>query len=795
MHCASCVAKIEKSLKQVPGVQDAVVNLATCQATITCSDPVDDEALEKAVKNTGYEVVKEGSHAVFKIGGMHSTHCEGVISAVIKDLPGILSYNVSFGKAQANIEYNPQVVDPPRIKKAIESAGYHAALVIGEPQDVEKQIHEQEIKTLRRKFITGAVLSIFIFLGSFPEWFQFVPRVLANYYVLFILTLPVQFYVGFQFYQGFWTALKHKTSDMNSLIAIGTSAAFLYSAVATFLPQFFTGSLNVGVYYDTAAIIITLIILGRLLEAIAKGKTSEAIKNLMSLQAKTATVIRNGSEIKVNIDDVVVGDIMLIRPGEKIPVDGIVIAGHSSVDESMITGESIPVEKTINDTAIGATINKNGSLKIKATKVGKDTMLAQIIKLVEEAQGSKAPIQRLADKVASIFVPTVVVIAALTFLIWLFIGPEPAFNFALLNFVAVLIIACPCALGLATPTAIMVGTGKGAENGILIRNAEALETAHKLTTIVFDKTGTLTKGKPSVTNIIALTSEKEVLKYAAIAEKNSEHPLGEAILNEAKRQNIAIPDAHVFKAISGKGVIARYLSKIILLGNRALMHDYNVNISHLEDKIVELEDQGKTAMIITVSSKVIGVIAVADTLKEHAAETISTLKQMNKEIIMITGDNKRTALGIGKQLGIDNVLAEVLPERKEEEIKKLQQQGRIVAMVGDGINDAPALAQADIGIAIGSGTDVAKETGSIILVKNDLRDVVRAIKLSRYTIKKIRQNLFWAFIYNVLGIPIAAGVLYPFTGYTLNPMIASAAMGFSSISVVLNSLVMKRFKI
>ena len=794
IHCASCVAKIEKALNQVPGVREATVNFATSKATIKCSEETDNNALEAAVKNLGYDVVKEGAVASFKIGGMHSTHCEGVINNVLKHLQGVTEFKVNFANARADVTYDSKIVSADRIKKSIESAGYQALLIQGKTEDVEKQIRELEIRTLKRKFIIGAIFSVIIFLGSFPEWFTFIPEILASYYVLFILTLPVQFYVGSQFYRGFWTALKHKTSDMNTLIAIGTSAAFLYSAVATFFPQFFTGSLKAGVYYDTAAVINTLIILGRLLEAIAKGRTSEAIKKLMSLQAKTATVIRDGKEVKIDINEVVVNDVILIKPGEKIPVDGIVVAGHSSIDESMITGESIPIEKTINSQVIGATINKNGSLKIKATKVGKDTMLAQIIKLVEEAQGSKAPIQRLADKVASIFVPTVIVIAILTFIVWLFFGPEPAFNFALLNFVAVLIIACPCALGLATPTAIMVGTGKGAESGILIRNAEALETAHKLTTIVFDKTGTLTKGKPIVTNIVAYTNEKDVLKYAAIAEKNSEHPLGEAIVSKALMNNITIPDAHSFKAISGKGVVARYLSKTILLGNRSLMHEYNIDIFPIENALVELEDQGKTVMMVAIDKKVIGLIAVADTAKDEAQEAVTRLNKMGKEIIMITGDNKRTASAIGKQLGIDKVLAEVLPEQKEQEVKKLQERGKVVAFVGDGINDAPALAQADIGIAIGSGTDVAKETGSIILVKNNLNDVIKAIKLSSYTIKKIKQNLFWAFIYNVIGIPIAAGVLYPFAGFTLNPMIASAAMGLSSVSVVLNSLTMKQHK-
>ena len=535
------------------------------------------------------------------------------------------------------------------------------------------------------------------------------------------------------------------------------------------------------------------ILLGKLLEAIAKGKTSEAIRKLLGLQAKTAIVIRNGKERKISVDDVVVNDIVIVKPGEKIPVDGIIVEGHSSIDESMITGESIPVEKIKNDKVIGATINKTGSFKFKATKIGKDTVLAHIIKMVEEAQGSKAPIQKLADLISAYFVPTVVVIGILAFLIWYFLGL--GFVFALTVFIAVLIIACPCALGLATPTAIMVGTGLGAKNGILFKNAKSLQLAQKIQTIIFDKTGTLTKGKPEVTNVFAIdkNKEKDILKFAAIAEKRSEHPLAEAIVNKAKREKIRIEEPKKFNSITGKGVEAFYKKNKILLGNRKLMQENKISIS-AEGNIKKLEEQGKTVMLVAVNNNLIGLVAVADTLKEYSKEAIKQLHKMDKEIIMITGDNERTGKAIAKQVGIDRVLAEVLPQDKANEIKKLQNEKKKVAMVGDGINDAPALAQADLGIAIGSGTDIAIETGDIVLIKNDLRDVVTAIDLSRFTLRKIKQNLFWAFFYNSLGIPIAAGILYPFTGFLLNPIIAGIAMAFSSVSVVSNTLLMRFYK-
>jgi Cu+-exporting ATPase len=628
--------------------------------------------------------------------------------------------------------------------------------------------------------------------------FPWIPGIFGNFYVLWALATPVQFVIGWQFYKGAWGAFKHRSADMNTLIAVGTSAAYLYSVAATLFPSFFeSGGIEPHVYFETSALIIVLILFGRLLEARAKGQTSEAIKKLMGLQPKTARVIRDGKEVDIPVEEVLVGDIVIVRPGEKIPVDGIIQEGKSAVDESMITGESIPVKKGPGIEVIGATINKTGSFKFKATKVGKDTALAQIIKLVQDAQGSKAPIQRLADVISGYFVPIVISIAIATFVIWFNFGPFPSLTFALLNFVAVMIIACPCALGLATPTAVMVGTGKGAENGILIRGGESLETAHKLDTIVFDKTGTLTKGEPEITDIITVNgfSEEEILKYAACAEKNSEHPLAEAILKRAEEKQIKLIDPEQFNAIEGHGIEASIDGKEILLGNAKLMRDRQIEIESLEKKADELAQDGKTPIYISLTGKAAGLIGVADMLKESSVHAVAKLRNMGLKVVMLTGDNRRTAEAIAKKVGIDDVLPEVLPEDKVHEVKALQSGGRRVAMVGDGINDAPALAQADIGIAIGSGTDVAMEASDITLIKGDLLGVVTAIELSKKTIRIIKQNLFWAFFYNTAGIPIAAGVLYPFFGILLNPIFASLAMAFSSVSVVSNSLRLRRVKL
>jgi Cu+-exporting ATPase len=735
------------------------------------------------------------------ITGMHCVTCAKTIENSLKYYDGIINATVNFASEKLYVEYDTEKMNIQKIKDAVKATGYTA-------EEEMEDMREGEIMNLKIKIIASIIFTLPVFFGSFSDIFSWVPEFFTEPYVLLVFATPVQFWIGSMFYKGLFLSIKNKRPDMDTLISIGTSAAYFYSAAVTIFPSYFIQhGFQIQLYFDSAAVIITLILLGRYLEMIAKGKTSEAIKKLLKLQAKTARVIRNGKEVEIPIEEVKVGDIVIVRPGEKIPVDGVVTDGYSSVDESMISGESIPVEKKKGDEVIGATMNKIGLLKFKATKVGKDTMLAQIVKIVEEAQGSKAPIQRLADTVASYFVPAVIIIALVSSFTWYFLGnmilggtylanysSMTPFLFSLTIFISVLIIACPCALGLATPTAIMVGTGKGAENGILIKNGESLERAYKMDTIVFDKTGTLTKGQPVVTDIIPINSKEDVLKYAAISEKGSEHPLGEAIVKKANEKGIKIPYADSFKAIPGHGVRAIYKKKTILLGNRKLMTDNKIEIKNIEDKITKLEDEGKTAMIVALNKKIIGMIAVADTLKEYSKEAVEALHDMKKEVVMITGDNERTAEAIARQVGIDRILAEVLPEDKAKEIKKLQDAGKVVGMVGDGINDAPALAQADIGIAIGSGTDIAIETGGIVLIKEDLRDVVTAIDLSKKTINKIKQNLFWAFFYNTTLIPVAAGLLYPFLGILLNPMLAAGAMAFSSVSVVSNSLLMRFYR-
>ncbi len=647
---------------------------------------------------------------------------------------------------------------------------------------------EVELKNLKRMLIFGVVVSALVLTITFTD---FIAYPVNKNILLFLLATPIQFIAGWRFYKGTIDGLRAKTANMDTLIAIGTTAAWLYSALATFYPNAFGND----VYFDTAVVIITLILLGKYLENIAKGKASESLRKLMNLQPKMATVVRKGKEVEIPVEEVMAGDIMIVKPGEKIPTDGKVKEGESAVDESMVTGESMPVTKREGDEVIGATINKSGLLKIEATKVGSDTTLAQIIHYVEEAQATKAPIQKLADQVSGWFVPAVILIAILSFIGWRLIGDQ-SFVFALTAAITVLIIACPCALGLATPTAILVGTTKGAENGILIKSGEALEIAHKVDTIVFDKTGTLTKGRPEVTNIVPIkgVSEKDLLRIAATVEKGSEHPLGEAIVNKAKEWKIMISETNKYHTISGKGIKTIHMGKNILVGNRVFMKENEMNTEKTEDVTQKLENEGKTVVYVAHDKKLIGVIAIADTLKPYAKEAVNELQKLGKKVIMITGDNERTAKAIASQVGIGDVLANVLPEDKAKQIEELQSEGRKVAMVGDGINDAPALAKADLGIAIGSGTDVALETGQIVLIKGDLRDVVTAIDISKYTIKKIKQNLFWAFAYNVAGIPIAAGLLYPFFGLLLSPMFAAAAMAFSSVSVVGNSLLMRSYK-
>jgi len=698
--------------------------------------------------------------------------------------PGVTSANVNLTTEKATIEFS-EPLNEEKIVSIVTGLGYSAEVLTGKDADKEALLREKEIKRLRLKLIIGVLFSLPALVISM----FLMDAVPYEKFIVWLLATPVQFYIGAQFYRGAWGALRNKTSDMDTLIAMGTSAAYFYSVYAVLFDPM--GSQ----YFEAAAVLITMVILGKYLEAVAKGKTSEAIKRLMGLSPKTATVIRDKKEIKIPIDDVKVGDIVIVKPGEKIPVDGIIIDGLSSVDESMITGESMPVEKKKGDTVISSTINKHGSFKFKATKVGANTTLSRIIKLIEDAQGSKAPIQRFADVVSSYFVPAVILIAAISFIIWYFILGE-TFSFSLIIAVSILVIACPCALGLATPTAIMVGTGKGAQEGVLIKGGEALETAHNLKYVVFDKTGTITKGKPEVTDVVVLSksSEKRVLEISASIEQSSEHPLAEAIVSHAKNKNAILVSTKSFKAIPGHGVFARISGKNYYLGNEKLMKDFSIDVSGHLGKIQDLEEQGKTVMILSEGKKILGLIAVADTIKETSPEAVKQLQGLGLKVYMITGDNQRTAKAIAEKAGIKDFFAEVLPEDKAKYVKQLQAEGK-VAMVGDGINDAPALAQADIGIAMGSGTDVAMETGNIVLMRDNLLDVPKAIKLSRFTMSKIRQNMFWALFYNSVGIPVAAGVLYSSTGWLLNPMVAGGAMAMSSVSVVTNSLLLKLKKL
>lgn len=796
MSCASCVAHVEDALSEVPGVVDARVNFATEQASVLLdSSQVTPARLADAIADAGYEVVTE--KLTLAIHGMSCASCVNHIEEALRKLNGVLKANVNFAAEKAVVEYFPGVVDVPGLIRAVVDAGYEAVVSEeGARIDTEKATHEAKVKELKIKIAVGALFSIPIFLGSYPALFPWVPGVMRNVVVLWLLTTPVQFWVGWQFYKGAWAALKRRSSDMNTLIAVGTSAAYFYSVGLILFPSFFEAhGVAREVYFDTSTVIITLILIGRYLEARARGRTSEAIKKLIGMQAKTARVVRNGIEQDIPVEEVIAGDLVLVRPGEKIPVDGLIREGYSSIDESMITGESIPVDKKIGDEIIGATLNKTGTFKFEATKVGKDTVLAQIIKLVEDAQGSKAPIQRLVDKVTSYFVPVVITTAVVTAIVWSLWGPAPVLTYVLLNFVAVLIIACPCALGLATPTSIMVGTGKGAENGILIRSGEALETAQKLTALIFDKTGTLTKGEPALTDVFAADGIEgtKLLGLVASAERGSEHPLGQAILNGAKDRGIELFEPQDFSAIPGKGISARIDGHAVLAGNLKLMSEERIVFNGLEEKARRFSDQGKTPMYVAVDGRPAGVIAVADTLKSNSINAVALLHRLGLKVVMITGDNRRTAEAIARQVGIDRVLAEVLPEDKAKEVKKLQEEEEVVGMVGDGINDAPALAQANVGIAIGTGTDVAMEAADITLMSGDLRGVVTAIALSKATMRNIKQNLFWAFAYNTALIPIAAGILYPIFGILLSPIIAAAAMAASSVSVVSNALRLRRF--
>lgn len=798
MTCSACANRVERGIKKMEGVKDANVNFTTETLTVSFDEnKVTSNEIENKVESLGYSVIKNIKTYTYKVEGMTCAVCAGRVEKVTKKIEGVQDSIVNLTTEKMSITVDDDIVTYGDIKRVVEKAGYKLVRE-EEKENTEKKISDKD--KLLRRLIFSCIFTIPLLIVTMGHMVGMpLPKIIdpmvnpMNFAVFqIILTVPVMA-IGYKFYLiGFKNLIK-LSPNMDSLIAVGTSAAFLYSVFGMYKIASGDTSYAMHLYFEAAVTILTLITLGKYLEAISKGKTSEAIKKLMGLAPKTATIIREGNEIVIPIDEVVVGDIILVKPGEKLPVDGEVIEGSTAIDESMLTGESIPVEKAVGSNVIGASINKTGFIKYKATKVGKDTALSQIIKLVEDAQGSKAPIAKMADVISAYFVPIVIGLAIFSAIAWLIAGETPVF--ALTIFISVLVIACPCALGLATPTAIMVGTGKGAENGVLIKGGEALEVTHKINTIVFDKTGTITEGKPVVTDIISRGKEKDVLlALAASAEKGSEHPLGEAIVREAIEKNIELKSLESFNAIPGHGIEVVIENESILLGNLKLMKEKSIDIGELKVESDRLAQEGKTPMFIAINNSLEGIIAVADTVKPSSITAIKELHDMGIKVAMITGDNKKTAEAIAKQVGIDIVLSEVLPEDKANEVKKLQGKDNKVAMVGDGINDAPALAQADIGIAIGSGTDVAIESADIVLMRSDLMDVIVAIKLSKATIRNIKQNLFWAFGYNVLGIPVAMGVLHIFGGPLLNPMIAAAAMSLSSVSVLANALRLKKFK-
>lgn len=791
MSCAACSSRVEKALSKMPGVQAAGVNLAADTATVEyLPEKVTPVTILDKITEAGYRPVVE--RAELKISGMSCAACSARVEKGLNKLPGVVRAAVNLAAEKAVVEFNPAEIGVQGIRKAVEKLGYRTAPADDRAAvDSEREEREREIRRLKSLVIFSGILSaplLFNMLVMVSGQHHLVPEFLMGAYFQFVLATPIQFVAGFGFYKDAYAALRGGSANMSVLVVLGTSSAYIYSVIATFFGD------RVGiteVYFETSAVIITLVLLGRTLEAIAKGKTSEAIKKLIGLQPKHARVVRDGQEVEVLVEEVQAGDLVVVRPGERIPVDGVVREGYSAVDESMLTGESVPADKKAGDEVTGATINKLGTFKFEATRVGKETALAQIIKIVEAAQGSKAPIQRMADIISAYFVPVVIGIALVTFLSWFYIGDPGDFTRAMLNFTAVLVIACPCALGLATPTSIMVGTGRGAEYGILIKGGEYLEKTHQLNAIVLDKTGTITRGEPSFTDLVPAPGykgrEDELLEAAGRAEKNSEHPLARAIVNHAREKGMDMGDPQQFTAVPGHGVAVEIDGSRILLGTRKLMKDNNIDITVLVRDVEVLEEEGKTAMFMAIDGAIAAVIGVADTIKDSSKEAITRLKKMGLEVWMLTGDNRRTAAAIARQVGIDNVLAEVLPEDKAGQVEKLRGQGKIVGMVGDGINDAPALVTADIGFAIGTGTDVAIEAADITLMRGDLRGVPAAISLSRATIRNIRQNLFWALFYNTVGLPVAA------LGF-LNPVIAGAAMAFSSVSVVSNALRLKSFK-
>lgn len=835
MTCASCVSHVEGALKELPGVSDIVVNLATSKATLAY-DPaqVTLADMRRAIENVGYAVPL--AEITLNIQGMTCTSCVAHVEGALTGLEGVISAGVNLGLGTARVQYIPGIVTPSQMKRAIQDVGYQAgerSVEVDGGQDAldrERQARQEEIKHQGRNLMIAGTIGVVVMIATFYDMLGplkiYIPIWLSYKWVIGLLTTPIVFGPGRQFFTNSWRGLKHGVTDMNLLYATGIGAAYGIAVINTLFPKAGFGGEG-ATFFESAALLTAFIILGRWLEALTRGRTSEAIRKLMKLQPKLARVIRTGKELEIPAEDVEIGDLVLVRPGESIPVDGLVVEGYSAVDESMLTGESLPVEKKSNDNVIGGTLNKTGAFKFTATRVGKDTALAQIIKLVEDAQGSKAPIQKLADWVAGHFILGVHALAVLVFIFWFFIGyplffdPNSSFilspyklgeigvfGFSLLLSVTVLVISCPCAVGLATPSAMMAGTGKAAENGVLFKGAEAIENTSKLQTIVFDKTGTLTKGEPSVTDVVTIDDGRRnmdfppsfginpsaLLRLAAIAEKNSEHPLGEAIVRGAEARNLDLADAETFDSIPGQGVEAQVEGLPILLGNRKLMQARGVDISAMLPQAELLEGEGKTVMFVAVVRALAGLIAVADTLKENSAQALQRLHRLGLELVMITGDNQRTANAIGRQVGIDRVLAEVLPQDKAAEVKSLQALGKKVAMVGDGVNDAPALAQSDVGIAIGSGTDVAKETGDVILIKDDIQGVVVALEVAQATMRKVKQNLFWAFIYNTLGIPLGAGLFYAFATLIISPELAGLLMAVSSITVTLNTLLLKRFK-
>lgn len=800
MSCAACAARIEKGLNRLEGVAGASVNYGVEKAAVEFDDAiVNREQLYELVRKLGYDVIvpeekgpSEPGKVELNITGMSCAACSARIDKKLNRLEGVSKAGVNLATEKATVEFDPARIGTAQLIAAVESLGYGAELIVPEVRDKGEEIRARELKKLKISLIASIVLSVPLLVAMVLALIDVpalkdVTMFLHNEYFQLILATPVQFIIGARFYKHAFSALRSKSTNMDVLVAMGTSAAYFYSLYNVFFEAPRAGAMMPkDLYFEASAVIITLVLLGKFLEAKAKGRTSEAIKKLMGLQAKTARIIRNGAEVDIPIEQVQLGDVVVVRPGEKIPVDGKLTEGYSAVDESMLTGESLPVEKQPGDTVIGATINTHGTFKFTATKIGKDTALSQIIRMVEEAQGSKAPIQKIADRVSGVFVPTVIGIALIAFLVRL-IGYGD-FTHGLISAVAVLVIACPCSLGLATPTAIMVGTGKGAESGILIKGGEHLERAFKINTVVLDKTGTITKGKPEVTDVVPLadTAQDTLLRLAAIAEKPSEHPLGVAITEKGKADFGALPDPDSFATLPGRGIKAVVSGLPLYIGTRKLMEEQSVSIAQAEEVLSRLENEGKTGMLVALNGELAGILAVADTLKPESAAAIAELQGMGIDVYMLTGDNRRTAEAIARQVGITHVIAEVLPEHKAEEVEKLQKTGKMVAMVGDGINDAPALATSDIGMAIGTGTDVAIEAADITLMRGDLRTIPAAIKLSRHTMRKIKQNLFWAFFYNTIGIPLA------FAGM-LSPVIAGAAMAFSSVSVVTNSLLLKRF--